>query len=124
MPTTMKDTTKAEMPAWLNVEAFGTDQERGDLISDAEMVAESLRYLSPGIREIRNRAVDVVHRFDRLATGAPDGVYDHLREALGVQAVDDLCMLILGDSAEGTGLPTEEYLAKLQEKYGASLPAE
>lgn len=122
MSTTMQDTT--ELPAWLNVDAIGTEQEREDVIAEARAVSEALRHLSPGIRELRTRAASVVKRFDAMISDVPDDVYTALREAVGLRELDDLCMLILGGDAEGGSVPTEEYLAKLQAKYGESLSVE
>jgi hypothetical protein len=123
MSSTMQNTTMIEAPAWLNVEGFGTDQEREDLIAEARAVSESLRYLSPGIRELRERAVNVVERFDAIISDVPDDVYVAMRQALGVQQVSDLCMFILGCNEEGDS-PTEQYVAKLQAKYGESIVVE
>jgi hypothetical protein len=124
MSSTMQNTTMIEAPAWLNVEGFGTEQERADLIAEARAVSESLRHLSPGIRLVRERAMNVLERFEAMVSGVPDDVWDTLREALGVQEVEELCAFILGTSAEGSGLPTEQYLAELQAKYGESLAVE
>lgn len=126
MTVTTETKYRGEVPAWLNIDLLVPDSLREEVAQARERIEKAL----PGIATDLASASAVLSKWDDLVDRGGAGGFDLVddvsqlvRDLTGYSELHDMVTLIEGlASSVIEGTVTDDFLAKLIDRYGRFLP--